>query len=105
MAYVTDWLALKVEVMHHGLRESDEAFAEFTKDPQALVAFQNLDQSGETHRAKDVARGVAGVLSGAHDFIARDRFGEGQSGIDTQRLAQQDDEEHADQSAHQQYKG
>ena len=103
MRYVADGLFLVVEMLNHRLRKCQKAFRVFAENLHTLVRLQNLDQAAKGHRSENVARSLArSGLTGFDDFVAGHALRPRQRRVHAQRAAQQDDEEDADESAHQQ---
>ncbi len=103
MRHVADGFLFEVEMLDDGARESEKAFDIFAEDLRAFVVGENFDEPAESQRAKNVARSFAGRgFAGLDDLVTRHAFGPRQRRVHAQRAAQKNDEEHADQPAHQQ---
>ncbi len=102
---VANRLPAKIEVVDHRARKRKKALAVFAKNLQAFVAFQNLKQAAKGHGAKNIFRRIAALLAGFDDFRAGHTLRKRQVRIHAQRPPQHDDEQHADQPAHQQDHG
>ena len=103
MRDIADGFLFDIEMLDDGARESEKALRVFAENLRAFVVGQDFDQPAESQRAKNVARGLAGRgFARFDDFVTRHAFGPRQRRIHAQRAAQQNDEEHADQPAHQQ---
>ena len=53
--HIADGLLLIIEVLDHGFWKREKSFVVFAEELDALVRFQNLDQSAKTQGAEDVA--------------------------------------------------